>query len=77
MFTWERWNSLKIVARTTRRFYLAFPREESQYWPEDGRRISMHQKQHEKSDESKHGATYFLMGRSGKAERFQGYGCGD
>ena len=22
MFTWERWNSLKIVARTTRRFYL-------------------------------------------------------
>ena len=25
-----------------------FPKEESQYWPEDGRRISMHQKQHEK-----------------------------
>src|SRR5215471_14993375 len=44
----------------------AFSKEESQYWPEDGRRISMHQKQHEKSDESKHGATYFLMGRSGK-----------
>src|SRR3989338_10156282 len=39
--------------------------EESQYWPVDGRRISMHEEQFELSGESKHGATYFLMGRSG------------
>ena len=43
-------------------------------WPEDGRRISMHQKQFEKSDESKHGATYFLMGRSGKQNGFKATG---
>ena len=30
----------------------AFPKEQSQNWPEDGRRISMHQIQHVKSDES-------------------------
>ncbi len=51
-----------------------FPREDSQYWPEDGRRISMHQRQFEKSDESKHGATYFLMGRSGKQNGFKATG---
>ena len=51
-----------------------FSKEESQYWPEDGRRISMHHKQHEKSDESKHGATYFLMGRSGKQNGFKATG---
>ncbi len=48
-----------------------FPREESQYWPVDGRRISMHQRQFEKSGETKHGATYFLMGRSGKQNGFK------
>ena len=47
------------------------PREESQCWPLDGRRIAMHQEQFEKSDESKHGATYFLMGRSGKQNGFK------
>jgi quercetin dioxygenase-like cupin family protein len=48
-----------------------FSSEESQSWPVDGRRISMHQEQFEKSDESKHGATYFLMGRSGKQNGFK------
>lgn len=48
-----------------------FPREESQYWPIDGRRVSMHQHQFEKSGETKHGATYFLMGRSGKQNGFK------
>jgi mannose-6-phosphate isomerase-like protein (cupin superfamily) len=48
-----------------------FPAEESQYWPEDGRRISMHQSQLENSGETKHGATYFLMGRSGKQNGFK------
>jgi len=47
------------------------PREESQYWPADGRRISMHEEQFELSDETKHGATYFLMGRSGKQNGFK------
>jgi mannose-6-phosphate isomerase-like protein (cupin superfamily) len=59
-------NDTKVLA--------SFPKEESQYWPEDGRRIAMHQKQHEKSDESKHGATYFLMGRSGKQNDFKATG---
>lgn len=45
--------------------------EESQNWPVDGRRISMHEKQFEKSTETKHGATYFLMGRSGKQNGFK------
>jgi quercetin dioxygenase-like cupin family protein len=45
--------------------------EESQYWPEDGRRIAMHQEQHVLSGESKHGATYFLMGRSGHDSGFR------
>ncbi|MBI4527786.1 MAG: cupin domain-containing protein [Deltaproteobacteria bacterium] len=48
-----------------------FPSEESQYWPADRRRISMHQAQFEKSGETKHGATYFLMGRSGKQNGFK------
>jgi len=47
------------------------PREESQHWPVDGRRISMHEEQFEKSGETKHGATYFLMGRSGKQNGFK------
>ena len=46
-------------------------REESQYWPGDGRRISMHKGQFELSSETKHGATYFLMGRSGKQNGFK------
>ena len=45
--------------------------EESQYWPVDGRRISMHEEQFELSGESKHGATYFLMGRSGNRNGFK------
>lgn len=45
--------------------------EESQYWPMDGRRISMHEEQFELSGESKHGATYFLMGRSGNRTGFK------
>jgi quercetin dioxygenase-like cupin family protein len=48
-----------------------FPTEESQYWPVDGRRISMHEDQFELSSETKHGATYFLMGRSGKQNGFK------
>lgn len=47
------------------------PVEESQYWPLDGRRISMHENQFELSGETKHGATYFLMGRSGKQNGFK------
>lgn len=47
------------------------PREESQYWPADGRRIAMHEEQFELSTETKHGATYFLMGRSGKQNGFK------
>lgn len=49
----------------------AVPPEESQYWPEDGRRISMHEQQYELSNESKHGATYFLMGRNGNKNGFK------
>ncbi|HYU19079.1 MAG TPA: cupin domain-containing protein [Chloroflexota bacterium] len=48
----------------------AVPAAESQYWPVDGRRISMHQEQFERSGETKHGATYFLMGRNGKRNGF-------
>jgi quercetin dioxygenase-like cupin family protein len=49
----------------------AVPAEASQDWPIDGRRISMHQEQFEQSDESKHGATYFLMGRNGNRNGFK------
>ena len=49
----------------------AVPAEGSQDWPIDGRRISMHQEQFELSDESKHGATYFLMGRNGNRNGFK------
>ena len=49
----------------------AIPPEESQYWPEDGRRISMHEDQYELSKETKHGATYFLMGRNGDKNGFR------
>jgi mannose-6-phosphate isomerase-like protein (cupin superfamily) len=52
----------------------AMPKEESQYWPEDGRRITMHQSQHVKWDESKHRASYILMGRSGKDSAFKATG---
>ena len=45
--------------------------QESQNWPIDGRRIAMHEEQFEKSGETKHGATYFLMGRSGKQNGFK------
>ena len=48
----------------------AVPAEESQYWPEDGRRIAMHVDQYELSKETKHGATYFLMGRNGNKNGF-------
>ncbi|HWP56312.1 MAG TPA: cupin domain-containing protein [Candidatus Acidoferrales bacterium] len=48
-----------------------FAAEESQYWPVDGRRISMHEEQFVLSGESKHGATYFLMGRTGKDNGFK------
>lgn len=47
------------------------PAEESQNWPVDGRRISMHREQFQLSSETKHGATYFLMGRSGKQNGFK------
>lgn len=47
------------------------PPEESQYWPVDGRRISMHREQFELSGETKHGATYFLMGRNGRQNGFK------
>ncbi len=47
------------------------PSENSQYWPTDGRRISMHEEQFELSGETKHGATYFLMGRSGVQNGFK------
>ncbi len=47
------------------------PSENSQYWPTDGRRISMHEEQFELSGETKHGATYFLMGRSGIQNGFK------
>ena len=49
----------------------AIPAEHSQFWPEDGRRISMHEEQFELSGETKHGATYFLMGRSGDKNGFR------
>ena len=47
------------------------PAEASQYWPTDGRRISMHEEQFVLSGETKHGATYFMMGRSGKDNGFK------
>ena len=50
---------------------VAIPPEKSQYWPEDGRRISMHEDQYERSIETKHGATYFLMGRNGDKNGFR------
>ncbi len=49
----------------------ALPAEASQYWPEDGRRIALHREQYVLSGESKHGATYFLMGRSGRDNGFR------
>mgnify|MGYP001329328086 CR=1 FL=1 len=52
----------------------AAPFEESQNWPTDGRRIAMHEEQFELSGETKHGATYFLMGRSGKQNGFKATG---
>jgi len=48
-----------------------FAAEESQYWPVDGRRISMHEDQFVLSSETKHGATYFMMGRTGKDNGFK------
>jgi mannose-6-phosphate isomerase-like protein (cupin superfamily) len=45
--------------------------EPLQTWPEDSRRIVMHEDQYERSKETKHGATYFLMGRSGKQNGFK------
>lgn len=45
--------------------------EESQCWAEDGRRIVMHEDEYELSKETKHGATYFLMGRSGHQNGFR------
>ena len=47
------------------------PAEQSQYWTVDGRRISMHEKQFELSDETKHGATYYLMGIHGDRNGFK------
>ena len=47
------------------------PEEKSQYWTVDGRRISMHEKQFELSDETKHGATYYLMGIHGDRNGFK------
>lgn len=49
----------------------AVPPADSQYWPEDGRRISMYEDQFELSGETKHGATYFLMGRNGNKNGFK------
>jgi quercetin dioxygenase-like cupin family protein len=43
----------------------------SQTWPIDGRRIVMHEEQYERSRETKHGATYFLMGRTGRQNGFR------
>jgi gentisate 1,2-dioxygenase len=45
--------------------------QDSQCWAEDGRRIVMHEDEYELSKETKHGATYFLMGRSGKQNGFR------
>jgi quercetin dioxygenase-like cupin family protein len=47
------------------------PEEKAQYWPVDGRRISMHEEQFELSDETKHGATYYLMGIHGDRNGFK------
>lgn len=49
------------------------PAEESQYWPEDGRRIAMHEKDFILSGETKHGATYYLMGRNGSKNGFKSH----
>lgn len=45
--------------------------EDSQCWPVDGRRIAMHEEQFELSDETKHGATYYLMGQRGNRNGFK------
>jgi quercetin dioxygenase-like cupin family protein len=47
-----------------------WPPEVSQYWPVDGRRISLHREQYLRSQETKHGATYYLMGINGKKNGF-------
>lgn len=52
----------------------AAPAEASQYWAKDGRRITMHEPQYELSNETKHGATYFLMGRNGNKNGFRATG---
>ena len=49
----------------------ALTASDSQYWPIDGRRISMHEEQFELSDETKHGATYYLMGIHGDRNGFK------
>jgi quercetin dioxygenase-like cupin family protein len=53
-----------------------FPAEVSQNWEVDGRRISMHEEQFVLSSETKHGATYFMMGRSGKDNGFKATAVG-
>jgi mannose-6-phosphate isomerase-like protein (cupin superfamily) len=47
------------------------PAASSEDWGVDGRRIVMHEEEYELSKESKHGATYFLMGRTGRQNGFR------
>jgi mannose-6-phosphate isomerase-like protein (cupin superfamily) len=60
------------AAPNTDDYLSALPQAEaSQYWPTDGRRVAMHEEQYDLSKETKHGATYFLMGRSGDKNGFK------
>jgi quercetin dioxygenase-like cupin family protein len=52
------------------------PPEESQYWPEDGRRITMHAEQVERDKVSGHGATYRLMSEHGNRNGFKALAVG-
>ncbi len=66
-----RMEQIEDVGQNDSAGFTKVPREESQYWPTDGRRISIHEEQFDLSTETKHGATYFLMGRSGKQNGFK------
>ncbi len=66
-----RMEQIEDAAENSAPMIASAPREKSQCWPVDGRRISMHEEQFELSDETRHGATYYLMGIHGDRNGFK------
>ena len=71
MFTWGKWNSLKIAARTTRRFYLISRRVAILA---GGRAADLDASETAREIRRVEHGTYFLMGRSGKQNGFKATG---